>query len=132
MKKDLIIFDGECNLCNGVVGWLLKFAPKDAFQFVAFQSHYGQELLLQYGFPTEQLDTVILVDAHGVNTHSDGFLKIISKIPKWKKASVLLGSTPRTFRDFVYKTASRNRVKWFGKSNSCTIDLNYSKTTSSI
>ena len=43
--KDIIIFDGECNLCNGVVGWLLKFAPADLFQFVAFQSSYGQELL---------------------------------------------------------------------------------------
>lgn len=132
MKKDLIIFDGECNLCNGVVGWLLKFAPEDIFQFVAFQSSYGQELLTQYGFPTTQLDTVILIDEHGVKTHSDGFLKIISKIPKWKKVAALLAFIPRMLRDFIYKTASKNRVKWFGQSSSCTIDFNHSKTTSSI
>ena len=121
--KSIIIFDGECNLCNGVVGWLLKFAPKDIFQFVAFQSNYGQELLIKYNFPTKQLDTVILIDENGVNTHSDGFLRIVSKIPKWKRVAALLAFIPRMIRDFIYETASKNRVKWFGQSKSCTIDF---------
>lgn len=123
MEKDIIIFDGECNLCNGVVGWLLKFAPEDLFQFVAFQSNYGQDLLKKHGFPTKQLDTVILIDDKDVKTHSDGFLKIISKIPKWKRVAALLGFIPRLIRDFIYKTASKNRLKWFGESISCTIDF---------
>ncbi|MFD1063609.1 thiol-disulfide oxidoreductase DCC family protein [Winogradskyella litorisediminis] len=122
-NQDLIIFDGECNLCNGVVGWLLKYAPKHLFQFVPFQSKEGQRLLMDYGFPTNQLDTVILIDRNGVKTHSDGFIKIISKIPKWKKVSKLLCAVPRSFRDFIYKKASKNRVKWFGNSASCRIDF---------
>ena len=123
INKDLIIFDGECNLCNGVVGWLLKFAPKDMFQFIAFQSTYGQELLITYGFPTTQLDTVILIDKSGLKTHSDGFLSIVSKIPRWKGVAALLGFIPRLVRDYIYKTASKNRMKWFGESKSCTIDF---------
>lgn len=119
--KDIIIFDGECNLCNGVVGWLLKFAPDNLFKFVPFQSQYGQELLIEYGFPTQQLDTVILIDNNGIKTHSDGFLKIVSKIPKWKRVASLLAFIPRLIRDYIYKTASRNRVKWFGQAKSCTI-----------
>lgn len=121
--KDIIIFDGECNLCNGVVGWLLKFAPEDLFQFVAFQSPYGQQLLKTHGYPTQQLDTVILIDEDGVKTHSDGFLKIVSKIPKWQRVAALLAFIPRLIRDGIYKIASRNRVKWFGKSKSCTISF---------
>jgi len=123
IEKDIIIFDGECNLCNGVVGWLLKFAPEDIFQFVPFQSRYGQQLLTEYNFPTEQLDTVILLDENGPTTHSDGFLKIVSKIPKWQRVAALLAFIPRLIRDYIYKTASKNRVKWFGKSRSCTIDF---------
>ncbi|WP_299335730.1 thiol-disulfide oxidoreductase DCC family protein [uncultured Psychroserpens sp.] len=122
-NKDIIVFDGECNLCNGVVGWLLKFAPEDLFQFVAFQSSYGQELLTAYGFPTEQLDTVILIDEQGVKTHSDGFLIIVSKIPKWKRVAALLAFIPKLIRDYIYKTASKHRIQWFGQSKSCTIDL---------
>lgn len=123
ITKDIIIFDGECNLCNGVVGWLLKFAPKNLFQFVAFQSPYGQQLLKTYDFPTHQLDTVILIDNNGIKTHSDGFLKIVSKIPKWQRVAALLAFIPRLIRDGIYKMASKNRVAWFGKSKSCTISF---------
>jgi len=121
--KDIIIFDGECNLCNGVVGWLLKFAPKGLFKFIPFQSPQGQQLLETHGFPTEQLDTVILIDQEGVKTHSDGFLKIISKIPKWQRVAALLAFIPRLIRDAIYKTASKHRLSWFGHSNSCTISF---------
>lgn len=121
--RDIIIFDGECNLCNGVVGWLLKFAPKNIFQFVAFQSPHGQQLLKTHGYPTQHLETVILIDSDGVKTHSDGFLKIVSKIPKWQRVAALLAFIPRLIRDYIYKTASKNRVKWFGTSNSCTISF---------
>ncbi|WP_299312976.1 thiol-disulfide oxidoreductase DCC family protein [uncultured Aquimarina sp.] len=123
LDKSIIIFDGECNLCNGVVGWLMQFAPEDLFHFVPFQSPQGQKLLRKYEYPTERLDTVILIDEHGSHTHSDGFLKIISKIPKWKRVAALLAFVPRMIRDGIYRLASRNRVKWFGQSQSCTINF---------
>jgi len=123
IKKDIIIFDGECNLCNGVVGWLLKFAPKELFSFIPFQSPKGQELLKHYGFPLKSLDTVILIDKEGLKTHSDGFLRIVSKIPRWQRVAALLAFIPRMIRDYIYVTASKNRVKWFGTSKSCTISF---------
>ena len=119
-----IIFDGECNLCNGVVGWLLKFAPSDIFQFVPFQSSKGQELLSKNGFRTDQLETVVLIDDNGIHTHSDGFLRIVGQIPKWRLVAALLAYIPRIIRDTIYRMASRNRVKWFGKSRSCTVSFN--------
>ena len=122
-QHSTIVFDGECNLCNGVVGWLLRFAPGDIFQFVPFQSSRGQELLMQYGFPTDNLETVILIDQQGVHTHSDGFLRIVAQIPKWRLVAALLAFIPRIIRDTIYRMASRNRVKWFGKSKSCTVSF---------
>jgi len=123
LKHNDIIFDGECNLCNGVVGWLMKFAPKDVFHFVPFQSPIGQALLKSRGYPTEQLQTVILIDEKGWHTHSDGFLKIVSKIPRWRLVAALLAFIPRIIRDTIYNLASKNRVKWFGQSNICTINF---------
>jgi len=123
MAKSIIIFDGECNLCNGVVDWLFKSAPDYLFQFIPFQSPKGQVLLSSYGFSTCQLETVILIDDFGINTHSDGFLKIISKIPHWKFVATLFSLVPKLIRDFIYNKASKNRMKWFGKSQSCTISF---------
>lgn len=135
-KTNIIIFDGACNLCNGVVRWLLKSAPKHTFQFVSFQSPYGQALLSQYGFPLKELKTVILIDDNGISTHSDGFLKILGKLPNYQLLSGVLTYIPRVPRDIIYKFASRNRVKWFGEADRCIIatpqDNPYSKTTSSI
>ncbi len=123
LRQGNIIFDGECNLCNGVVGWLMKFAPENIFHFIPFQSPKGQNLLKSKGYPTEQLETVILIDEKGWHTHSDGFLKIISKIPKWRLVAALLAFVPRIIRDSIYNLASRNRVKWFGQSEVCTINF---------
>lgn len=122
-QKDIIIFDGECNLCNGVVGWLLKFAPPCIFEFVAFQSPKGQNLLRLHNRDTQRLDTVILIDVQGLHTHSDGFLRIVSNIPRWQRVAALLAFIPRILRDFVYRTASKYRVQWFGAASSCTIHL---------
>ena len=121
IQQATIIFDGECNLCNGVVGWLLRFAPSRTFDYVAFQSAAGQHYLRRYDFPTTQLETVILIDRTGVHTHSDGFLRILAKIPNWKLVASLLVVVPRIIRDSIYNLASRNRVRWFGKSRSCTV-----------
>ena len=122
-EQATVIFDGECNLCNGVVGWLLRFAPTQTFNYVAFQSAAGQDYLKMHAFPLRRLDTVILIDRAGVHTHSDGFLRILSKIPSWKLVASLLAFVPRIFRDSIYNLASRNRVRWFGKSKSCTVCL---------
>lgn len=121
MKENIIIFDGECSLCNGVVGWLLKFAPTDSFSFVAFQSSYGQNLLHTFGFPKKELTTVILINEAGAHTHSDGFLKIVAQIPEWRLVAALLAFIPRIIRDAIYNLASKNRIKWFGKSKTCAI-----------
>lgn len=123
MDKSIIIFDGECNLCNGVVGWLLGLVPPESFDFVAFQSPKGQSLLGAFGFPKKELTTVILIDTFGAYTHSDGFLKIISQIPKWKLLAALLAFVPRILRDSIYNLASKNRVNWFGRSKTCTVSF---------
>lgn len=123
MEKSIIIFDGECNLCNGVVGWLLRNTNMDIFDFVPFQSTYGQEILSANGFQTETLETVVLLDEKGVHTLSDGFLKIIAKIPEWRSLAFVFGLVPKFLRDCVYKLAAKNRVRWFGKSQFCTVSL---------
>ncbi|MFC4219097.1 thiol-disulfide oxidoreductase DCC family protein [Flagellimonas marina] len=123
MGKSIIVFDGECNLCNGVIGWLIRLAPHNVFELVPFQSPKGHDILLAQGFPTEELTTVILVDELGYHTHSDGFLRIVEKIPKWRLVAHVLAYVPLIIRDTLYNLASKNRVKWFGKSKACFISF---------
>lgn len=122
MHQNTIIFDGECNLCNGVVGWLLKSAPANVFEYIPFKSSKGQNVLQDYDFSTKELTTLVLIDYEGAHTYSDGFLKIIAQIPRYKLVAALLAFIPRKIRDTIYNVASKNRVKWFGKSTACVIN----------
>ena len=123
LNTPVIIFDGECTLCNGVVSWVIKQTPKNAFVFVPFRSEYGQGLLKTYQFPLHQLETVILIKENQALTYSDGFLNIIALIPNYKYLSYVLTLVPRIIRDRVYKITAKNRVKWFGQNTSCTIPI---------
>ncbi len=123
MEKSIIIFDGECNLCNGVVGWLMRTSNADIFDYVPFQSNRGQKILAYNGLNMETLETVILLDEKGMHTLSDGFLRIIAKMPRWQSTAWFLSLPPKFLRDNFYKVAAKNRVRWFGKSGYCTVNL---------
>ncbi|XLS28571.1 thiol-disulfide oxidoreductase DCC family protein [Flavobacteriaceae bacterium M23B6Z8] len=118
----ILIYDGVCNLCNGVVGWALNAAPENSFDFVPFQSLRGQKLLKKHDFPLERLDTLIFINEHRVITHSDAFLKMMQRAPRYRWLAYILKLVPIFFRDQVYKTASKYRIKWFGnRTQSCTV-----------
>lgn len=123
MEKEIIIFDGECTLCNNIVNQLWQRNLHTVFQYVPFQSQQGQIVLHEMGFETHELNTVILIDQNGSHIHSDAFLRIMAKVPSLRKFSRLLTYVPKNIRDGIYKLTARNRVKWFGKSKHCAISL---------
>ncbi len=112
--ENVVIFDGDCNLCNGVAAWVMKRAKKDTFRFIPFESCEGQLLLERYQFPLDRLDTVIFVKRDIPHTLSDGFIKIIIELPRWRRLAVIVALIPSKWRDAVYRVAAKNRVQWFG------------------
>ena len=118
-----IIFDGECNLCNGIVGKLLMQLPEGETNFIPFQSPEGQHLLAEHGFDLDRLDTVILIDDQGLHLHSTGLLRMLSLTDQWRTVAQILLTVPRPLRDSFYKLAAKNRTRLFGSSNQCSIQL---------
>lgn len=121
MARSLIIFDGQCNLCNGVVGWMLRRDGSERFKFVPFRSADGQAMLKERGFPLDRLDSVIVIDQAIVYTKSDGFLKMMEELQGWNLLARSVKVIPRSLRDAVYVFASRNRIRLFGQASACVI-----------
>ncbi len=48
----VLVFDGVCNLCNGLVNFIIKREPGDYFRFVSLQAEKGQDLLKGCGLST--------------------------------------------------------------------------------
>jgi len=115
----IILFDGVCNLCNGIVQFLLK-RDGGYFQFTSLQSDAGKKLLRKYtGSDIPQVDSAVLIEHGKVYTRADAAVRIFRqlKLP-WR----LLGFAnflPRFIRDGAYDFISHRRYAWFGKQESC-------------
>ena len=121
LNTPIVIFDGECNLCNGVVDKLTRTIPNERVSWVPFQSSLGQHLLRENGLSTTEMDSVILFEGDTFSKDSDAFFKLIAQVPRFKWTALACLSIPKGIRDGIYKVFARNRVVWFGKSQSCSL-----------
>ena len=122
MEKDhvIVLFDGVCNFCNGVVQFLYARDKNHVFRFASLQSDIGQELLAKHSISLD-ISTVVVIENNKVYTHSTGALKTTKYLSKlWPLSQVLL-VIPRFIRDFGYDIIAKNRYRWFGKHDSCPI-----------
>jgi predicted DCC family thiol-disulfide oxidoreductase YuxK len=116
----IILFDGECNFCDASVQFIIKRDPRGYFRFAALQSEVGEDLKKKHSIP-EMMDSVIVIDNNTVYDSSDAALAICKHLSGMWKGFYLFKVIPKSFRDRMYKVFAKNRHKWFGKKDSCTI-----------
>ena len=116
--KQVILFDGVCNLCSGSVQFILKRDKEKTFLFASLQSGYGQNLLKQFNLPADTFNSFILFDNGKIFTRSTAAVKMFSQLKGWKWVQ-LFWIFPKFIRDAVYNLIARNRYKWFGKKEEC-------------
>eukprot|EP00540_Astrosyne_radiata_P015485 CAMPEP_0116851662 /NCGR_PEP_ID=MMETSP0418-20121206/16857_1 /TAXON_ID=1158023 /ORGANISM="Astrosyne radiata, Strain 13vi08-1A" /LENGTH=198 /DNA_ID=CAMNT_0004483729 /DNA_START=1186 /DNA_END=1782 /DNA_ORIENTATION=- len=124
-KRPIILFDGQCNLCNGGVNFAIDHDPKGAFRFVSLQSKVGQSLLRRSGREADDISSIVLCMADGsAHTESDAILNIARGLngpwfPIFGNVGLL---TPRFVRDGFYHVVAKNRYR-FGEYDECRIDF---------
>ncbi len=117
--KDIVLFDGVCNLCNGAVQFIIRRDPAVHFQFAALQSDVGRALTDTHG--VEGLDSIVLVQDGRVFVKSAAALRIALKLRGlWKVLGIGL-IVPKIIRDAVYDWIAAHRYQWFGEQAHCMI-----------
>lgn len=123
-KKVLVLTDGYCNLCNGLVGFLMKTDTKNALCFIPYQSCFkkmsGNNMLTLQHISTPPNSLIVIENDH-VFTRSDAVLRIIHHLPGLWKVLLVFRILPLDFRDFIYNFVAKNRYSWFDKGNECEI-----------
>lgn len=116
----IVLFDGHCNLCSGVVDFLIRRDPRGVLRFASLQSAAGQRLLVAHGIPVpEEPDTMVLIDGDRALVRSSAALATTQYLRfPWPLARVAI-VVPRVLRDAVYAVVARNRYRWFGRSAAC-------------
>ena len=59
-NKEIVLFDGVCNLCDSSVQYIIKHDKNDVFRFVSLQSELGQEITKHIGVSIAKVDSIIL------------------------------------------------------------------------
>lgn len=117
----VLLFDGVCNLCNGVVQFVIERDPAGTISFAPLQSAAGRRLLDRVGRDPGALDTVVLVDGGTAYTKSDAAIRVARHLGGVYRLAVLGRLVPRVLRDAVYDFVADNRYDWFGRREQCMV-----------
>ena len=124
----VLLFDGECGLCNRVVRMLLRIDSDGRLRFAALQSPPAQEFLRAHGLPTGDFDTLVFVPDWSQRDDPEViFLRrtagVIAALRSCGGAGRLLAGLlaifPAALRDAVYRLVARARHRMFGPWRAC-------------
>ena len=113
----IMFFDGECNLCNGFVDWLVRTDKAGKMKIASLQGETAKELGI--AGQSSGLNTVVYLRDGVRFERSTAVLEILRDLGgAWKLASIFF-ILPRFLRDAIYALIARNRYRLFGRRDTC-------------
>ncbi|HNQ12912.1 MAG TPA: DCC1-like thiol-disulfide oxidoreductase family protein [Bacteroidia bacterium] len=117
----LILYDGQCKLCNFWVRFVLKRDKKEKFHFCHRQSEMGKKIISHMPDKIKQHDSVLFMDQGRLFAQSDAIIMILRRLGGIYNLLFLFIIIPHFIRNFVYRLVARYRYKWFGKTDQCVL-----------
>ena len=116
--KNIVFFDGVCNLCNGFINFLVSRDKTRQFYIASLQGETAQNVLDANDI--QSLSSVILYSKDGKKYYqSTAVLKILTQLNTFYKIFYLGFILPRFLRDILYNFVAKNRYRFFGKKEFC-------------
>ena len=138
--QNIILFDGVCNLCHGLVKWVIANDPSMNFKFLPLQELDRIEELpdvsdvLLYKIkeahddqsPNNQSSdqdwhTVMLLEDGVLYEKSTAVLRICRRLSGLYPVLYTYVLIPKGLRDWIYDVVAENRYRWFGKKSQCMV-----------
>ena len=77
-NKTIILFDGECAMCNNYILFVAKHDSDDNFRFLSIQNKKVNELKKIHSICTENISSIYIIDNNEIKSKSRAVLKIMS------------------------------------------------------
>ncbi len=118
LKKEMIIYDGICVLCNNVVKWVIKKDKHNLFLISNLQSKF-----IKKNFPDlKKFNSVAVIQIDGEILYKSKAIKhILKRLNKLMLFRILLNLSPLFISNLFYDIVSKIRYSLFGKYDSCPI-----------
>ena len=123
----VLLYDGVCALCNGVVQYLLRHDRVGRFRFIPQQTRLAEDLFKRFPEDPEPAEGVMLITAALtpqalIYRRSDA---VCQALPLLGGSSAFLGRllriVPHRLREAVYRLVARYRYRLFGRYDTCPI-----------
>jgi len=124
--RALLLYDGVCALCHGIVNFLLRRDRGDRFRFAPLESRLGREVLARFEIYNVPDGVVLVTDAltakEQVWQRSDAVAETLELLGGlWRAVGRGLRLVPRGLREFGYRCVARIRYRIFGRYATCPI-----------
>lgn len=117
----LVIYDGCCNLCSYWVKSILNHHPEATLQLVSHLSALGSSFLEHHHLDATHLLSVIYYKNQRLYFKSDAVIEIAQELNGVWKLLRWLRWLPKCLRDALYMGIARNRYRWFGRKQECSL-----------
>ncbi len=119
-NKKIILFDGECNLCDKSVQFILKRDDNDVFRFVSLQSDLGKSLLQELHLSSQNIDSIVLLlPTTSYLIKSKAVLQIAKTLGFPYTLLGIFNLFPSIVFDKLYDYIAQRRTQWFGVNQNC-------------
>ena len=117
-KKDIVVFDGVCVLCNRFFNWLIKNDKDEKFMYTNFQSDFSKKNNLKL----EDINSVAVIKTNGEKIYKvQAVYYILKKIDRYFIVQILLKLLPLFLTNICYDLIANFRYRIFGKYETCII-----------
>lgn len=118
-ETNVILFDGDCFLCTGLIRCVLKEDKEMKYKFASQQSSIGQILLDSCMASVGLTENIVLISDDKCWVKSDAVLNILKNLPGNWPIVRIFRPIPRSIRDWIYDVIASNRYHWFGRREVC-------------
>lgn len=116
----VVLFDGECVLCNAGARALIRADRHALFKLGTTQSVEGKRVLAWHGLSAEAPDSFVLSEGAALYLRSTAYIRILWRLSfPYKCVAAVFWIVPRPLRDAAYNWIGRNRIRLFGRQASC-------------
>lgn len=115
----VLLFDGECNLCNKTVQFVIQRDKKARVKYASLQSDYGKSIMRQYNIPEGYVDSIVFFHKNKIYYKSRAALELSLHLDGLWFLLYIFALVPPVIRNWGYNFIAKNRYKWFGKTDTC-------------
>ena len=119
-RTPVLLYDGECGLCQAVVRWMLTHDQRGVLCFAPLQGKTAQAFLRSHRLNTTDFDSLVFVaDLAQVDTsfhlRTAGVLAALRELGGcWRAVARMLVVVPVAWLDAIYRLVARLRYRIFG------------------